>query len=170
MRILLVIVGGLALVIAVAVVTGLLLPKRHRASRSATFRAPAEKIYALISGPQTWRPDVFKEERVADPRGREMRRETTRNKETIMYELLDATAPTGLTRRIATPNLPYSGSWRFALQPAGGGTLVRITEDGEVYNPIFRFVSRFIMGHTSSIDAYLRALGGATGEEIQIGD
>jgi hypothetical protein len=44
---------------------------------------------------------------------------------------------------------------------------VRITEDGEVYNPIFRFMSRFVFGHTHTMDAYLRALGKATGQEVK---
>jgi hypothetical protein len=38
------------------------------------------------------------------------------------------------------------------------GSELRITEEGEVYNPIFRFVSRFIMGHTATIDSYLSAV------------
>ena len=46
--------------------------------------------------------------------------------------------------------------------------MVRITEDGEVYNPIFRFVSRFVFGQTRMLDAYLRALGQATGQQIEI--
>jgi hypothetical protein len=46
------------------------------------------------------------------------------------------------------------------------GTSVRITEDGEVYNPVFRFVTRFILGETATIDAYLRAMGKATGQDV----
>ena len=42
---------------------------------------------------------------------------------------------------------------------------VTITERGSVRNPLFRFVSRFIMGHTASIDLYLRALGEHFGSE-----
>ena len=42
---------------------------------------------------------------------------------------------------------------------------VTITERGWVSNPIFRFVSRFVMGHTSTLDAYLRALGKHFGSE-----
>ncbi|HMA23731.1 MAG TPA: hypothetical protein VKP00_07045, partial [Gemmatimonadaceae bacterium] len=42
---------------------------------------------------------------------------------------------------------------------------VTIVERGSVYNPLFRFVSRFFMGHTATIDAYLRALGKRFGEE-----
>jgi hypothetical protein len=85
----------------------------------------------------------------------------------MTYELLAINPPHSIERRIATPNLPYSGSWTFVLTPASNGTDVRITEDGEVYNPIFRFVTRFIMGETATIDAYLRAMGKATGQEVQ---
>ena len=45
---------------------------------------------------------------------------------------------------------------------------MRITEDGEVYNPVFRFVSRAVMGHTAMLDAYLKALGKAVGQEARI--
>ena len=34
-----------------------------------------------------------------------------------------------------------------------------ITENGEVYNPLFRFMSRFVFGHTATIDKYLEDLG-----------
>jgi hypothetical protein len=39
--------------------------------------------------------------------------------------------------------------------------MLRITEDGEVYNPVFRFVSRFVMGHTATMDKYLADVGKA---------
>jgi hypothetical protein len=39
---------------------------------------------------------------------------------------------------------------------------------GKVYNPVFRFVSRFILGHTQAMDAYLKALGKAVGEEVEL--
>ena len=52
------------------------------------------------------------------------------------------------------------------LAADGEGTLLTITERGEVYNPIFRFVSKFLMGQTKSMDEYLRALGRKFGEEV----
>ncbi len=97
-------------------------------------------------------------------------RETTRNGETITYELLDRMPPRSVKRRIATENLPYSGTWTYSLQARDGMTIVQITEDGQVYNPVFRFVSRFILGHTRTMDAYLRALGKATGQEVEVKD
>ena len=164
MKIVLLIVGVLALLIAAVVITGALLPKRHVVTRSARFHASPEQLFALITGPQTWRPDVAQCEEVQDSSGRRMQRETSRRNEVITYELLDSDPPRSIRRRIATPNLPYSGSWTFVLEPSTDGATVRITEDGEVYNPIFRFVSRFILGQTASLDAYLKAMGKATGQ------
>jgi hypothetical protein len=67
-------------------------------------------------------------------------------------------APQQFVSRIADPNLPFGGTWTIDLKPEGAGTRVTITEHGEVYNPIFRFMSRFVFGHTATIDAYLTAL------------
>ena len=167
MRILLIVAGVIVLLIFCVVLIGLLLPKAHTASRAASYKATPERLFAFISGPQNWRPDVTRYEVVADPAGRDLVRETTRNGETVTYEILDRRPPQSIKRRIATENLPYSGTWTYTLRPDSGGTIIRITENGEVYNPVFRFVSRFIIGHTRSMDAYLRALGKATGEEIQ---
>jgi hypothetical protein len=42
---------------------------------------------------------------------------------------------------------------------------VTITERGVVYNPIFRFVSRFLMGYTATMKTYLNALARRFGGE-----
>ncbi len=166
MKIALTIVGVLMLLIAVVVVIGALLPKRHVSTRTAQFNASAEQLFALVEGTQTWRPDVAKCEEMTDGRGRRLQRETSVRGETITYELQDMNPPHSLVRRIATPNLPYSGSWSFVFAPAGEGTRVRITEDGEVHNPIFRFAMRFVLGETATLDAYLKAMGKATGQDV----
>jgi hypothetical protein len=164
------VVAGIVLLVLAVVVIGSLLPKRHVVSRSASYRATPEHLFSLIAGRQNWRPDVLNYEAVPGDRGREFMRETTRDGETITYELLDRTPPKSLKRRIATDNLPYSGTWTYSLQPDGEITTVRITEDGQVYNPVFRFISRFVLGHTRTMDAYLRALGKATGQEVEVKD
>ena len=58
----------------------------------------------------------------------------------------------------------------YVLESNGGNTRVRITEDGQVYNPMFRFMSRVVVGQTRTIDTYLRALGKAIGQEGKIKD
>jgi hypothetical protein len=169
MKIALIVAGVLVLLVLVVVGIGALLPKRHVVSRSAVLKASPEKLYALIAGDQSWRPDVKACELFTEG-GRQFQRETSKHGETMLYELEDAKPPVAIVRRIATENLPFGGSWSFAIEPVSGGTRVRITEDGEVYNPFFRFVSKFIIGETATQDAYLKAMGKATGEDVEIGD
>jgi hypothetical protein len=170
MRIAFIVVGVLVLLVAGVVVVGSLLPKRHVVARSAVFKASAEKLFALIAGNQDWRPDVKSCELITGEDGRQFQRETSKHGDTILYELQESRPPLSIERRIATQNLPYGGTWSFALEPANVGTRVRITEDGEVYNPVFRFVSKFVLGQTATEDAYLKAMGKATGEDVQPGD
>lgn len=162
MTILMFAVAAVILAVVVVVVVGSRLPRRHTTSRVARFRSAPGPLYALIAGPQTWRPDVRQFEDVSAG-GRQLQRETTGDG-AITYELLDCVPPRSLKRRIATEGLPFSGTWSVSLEESGGGTLVRITEDGEVTNPVFRFVSRFVLGHTRTIDGYLQALAHAVGE------
>lgn len=171
MKIALLVVIGAAMLSACVVIIGLLLPKGHVVSRSASFHATPDKLFSLIDGSQAWRPDVVRYETVPDAAGKKLVSETTRNGETITYELVNRVPPVSLTRRIATKNLPYSGEWTFSLQPSGATTtIVRITERGEVYNPVFRFMSRFVLGNTRTIDAYLQALEKALEQTIEIHD
>jgi hypothetical protein len=167
MKIALTILGLLVLAVILVIAIGAMLPKAHTASRSARYSASPEQLFALIAGPQSWRPDVLESSEFTDADGRRFEKETTRDKRTMTYELLGIDAPRSIQRRIATQNLPFGGTWTFSLQPTDAGTTVRITEAGEVYNPFFRFVSRFILGYTRTLDGYLSALGKATGQEIQ---
>ena len=44
---------------------------------------------------------------------------------------------------------------------------VTLTEAGEIYNPIFRFMARFVFGYSGTIEAYLKALHAKFGETAE---
>jgi hypothetical protein len=167
-KIILIGVCFLAVLILIPVVVGMALPKAHNASRSAVFKCTPERLFAIIDGPQTWRSNVKKYEPLASPNGRRQWRETDAHGRAITYEAVERQAPSLLKTQIITANLPYSGNWTLNLNPMNGSTVVRITEEGEVYNPVFRFISRFVIGQTRTIETYLRDLGTATGQQIEI--
>ena len=77
---------------------------------------------------------------------------------TIAFEAQESEPPRRLVTRITDKTLPFGGAWTFTLQPVDGGTKLTITENGEVYNPLFRVMSRFVFGHTATIDRYLTDL------------
>jgi hypothetical protein len=163
--VLIVMAAVIGLVMLVAII-GLLLPKAHRATQMARFNQPPEAIFAAITGPQDWR-GVTKVELPPENGVRRWREDSGRW--SITFEEVESDLPTLYRSRIADPNLPFSGTWTWEIAPAeGGGCTCRITEEGEVKNPIFRFVSRFIMGYTKTIDTYLENLGKKFNQPITI--
>jgi hypothetical protein len=71
-------------------------------------------------------------------------------------------------RTIADPSLPFGGKWVYDVAPDGSGSTLTITEDGKVYNPIFRFVSRYFMNQAGTIETVMRDLAKHFGEEPRI--
>jgi len=162
--IVLAIVGALILTI---VVVGLLLPIKHRASREATYNRPAAEVFRVIATPTdfpAWRTGVTKVDVLPARDGKPSWREFGKDG-TILFEVERSVPDTALVTRIADRSLPFGGTWTYTLLPKGDSTTLRIVEDGEVYNPVFRFVSRFVMGHTATIDRYLGDLGKRLGDK-----
>jgi uncharacterized protein YndB with AHSA1/START domain len=161
MRYLLIFGGAVAVVAALVLVAGWILPVAHRATREASYNAPPEDVYKLITNVSAfpeWRPSVKKVEMLPPSNGHARFREIGKNG-SILYEIDSLAANRLLVTRIADRSLPFGGKWTYELIPNGVSTTLRITEDGEVYNPIFRFVSRFVFGHSATIDQYLGDAG-----------
>jgi len=156
--------GVLVLLVLLVAAVGAMLPQSHRATRRARFRQPPEAVFAVLSGPPDWRAGVKAYGNSADGRWWE---EDSHGKK-ITYELVENRPPVRRAIRIADRNLPFGGTWTFDIAPESGGSTLRITEDGEIYNVIFRFVSRFVLGYTASIESHFRDLGRKFGETVQI--
>ena len=156
---------GLGLVV---VIVGYLLPVRHEATVSATIPAVPDVVWAVLTDPASypsWRGDVTSVELLPTDSGHVAWREQGRNG-AIAFVVEQAERPTRLVTRITDKSLPFGGRWEYFVSGDGTGSRVRITEHGEVYNPVFRFVSRFIMGHSATASAYLEALGARFGATV----
>lgn len=122
---------ALAAVVFVVAAVGALLPVKHSASRTAHVALPPDRLYKLLT-----------EIEFGDVPVRTERQEP----------------PSLLVTRVDPSNKSFGGTWTFRIAPAAGGSELTITEDGEVYNVIFRFMSRFVLGHHATMDAYLKNL------------
>ncbi len=162
-------IAVLAAIAMGVVVAGMSLPQNHVAVRTTHLSAPPETVWALISNAAefpSWRSNVDSVE-VIKTGALPVWREISKG-ERMTYEAVVFQAPTHMVTRITDKGLPFGGSWDFQLTPdRTTGTRLTITENGEVYNPIFRFVSRFIMGHTAAIDRYLADLAKKTGDSYK---
>ncbi len=150
------ILGGILVCITLV---GAALPVEHTATRCASFKATPQQVWNVISGPPTWRPEVTRYEELPARDGHRRWIEYGKADSKMTYEVVEADPPRKLVTRIADPHLPFGGTWTYEIAPAAdGGATLTITEDGEVYNPIFRFMSRYVMGYAATMDRYLQAL------------
>jgi uncharacterized protein YndB with AHSA1/START domain len=122
-----------------------------------TFAATPQDVYDLIADieayPQWW-TDIESVEMLPSADGRVRFRQHS-NGESISMEVTDAVPPARFVTRIADPDQPFGGTWTFEITPENTATRLTITERGEVYDPLFRFMSRFVFGHTGTIDSFL---------------
>jgi uncharacterized protein YndB with AHSA1/START domain len=151
------IVGGSLLgVVLLITLIGLLLPKSHTASVAKHYEAPPAAVWSLITQRDrfaSWRSDLRSVEQLPATDGNVRWKEQTKY-DAVTMEVTEAVPEQRLVTRIADEGLPFGGTWTFELGKDGAGTLLTITERGEVYNPIFRFVSRFVMGHTATMEKF----------------
>ena len=156
MKWILIVVASLAALIGIAALVGSRLPRAHRASREQRLPASSEAIWSAITDVEAfpaWRRDVKRVQRLPDRDGLPVWIEEGRSgKITFAVERLER--PRLLVARIADPDLPFGGTWTYEVTPDQS----RITEDGEIYNPLFRFMARFIFGHEGTIASYLSDL------------
>ena len=162
-----VLVAAVALLAGIVAIIGSRLPKSHVASRSILLHQAPQNVYRVIrdvGSTPAWRPDVKRVEVEPQQAGPLHFREVGKNG-TVNYELTEDVPAERMVTRIRDTDLGYSGQWTYVLAPENGGARVTIREDGEVSNVLFRFMSRYVFGHTATIDSYLTALAKHFGED-----
>jgi uncharacterized protein YndB with AHSA1/START domain len=159
-RVMILVAGAIAVLILLVVAIGYALPQSHVASREATYASPPETVFGALRDVErypTWRTDVRAVEVLSRTPASRWREHGSNG--TITFEIQEAQPPRRLVSRIADTSLAFGGSWTYVLSPHGSGTRLSITEHGEVYNPVFRFMSRFVFGHTATMEKFLADLG-----------
>ena len=135
---------------------GMLLPKEHRASRTVVYSATPDAVFAAITDFERfpeWRSDVKTVEILSNDGGFTRFREVGKNG-AVIYRVEAREPGSKLVTRIDDPSLPFGGSWTLLVRPVAGGTELTITEDGEIYNPMFRVMSKLVFSPYATIDTY----------------
>ena len=137
-----VIIIGLAALAGVIAGIGATLPRAHRASRTLRVkRTPAEVWPVLLQATQS---------------------------SDVPVDVLESQPPHRLVTRVTEKEQNFGGTWTIVVAPQPAGTDLTITEDGWVANPIFRFVSRFIIGHHATMDGMLKKIAADLNENAAL--
>ena len=135
--------------------------------------APPESVYAAIADVEhatSWRSGLQKVEVLSrNP----MRWRETAEWGTITFVRDEDVPPQRLVARIADESEGFGGTWTYevAASPDRKQSTVTITENGTVSNPVFRFLSKFVFGHYTSLETYAGDLAkrfGGSAEPVRL--
>jgi hypothetical protein len=127
------VVVGILLVVGLMFLVGSLLPREHVASESRIFNASADKLFDLMISLQ--------------------------DESEVKTRVIEEVRPTKrVTEVIEEPGAAFGGTWTLVLEPIANDTRLTITENGRVYNPLFRFLSQFAFGHHATIRQFMKDL------------
>ena len=163
------IVLALGAVVVVIALLGGRLPVGHVASRSVVIGESTDEVFKTITdfgSAPSWRSGLKNVTVTTDSTTGKRRVTEQSSTGTTTMEVERLVPPNRLVMRIVGEDLPYGGAWAYALEPQGNATRITITEHGEVYNSIFRFISNYIIGHNGTMDTYLADLGRKFGSEV----
>jgi hypothetical protein len=129
-------------VIAVIAAIGATLPRDHVATRSLALRRPAEEVWPAIM-------------QATAASG-------------VPVDVVESDPPRRQVTRVKDTEKNFGGTWTITITPSPGGSTLTISEDGWVSNPVFRFVSRYVMGHHATMDGMLKEVAKKFGEQPEL--
>lgn len=151
---------------ALVVVAGLAVPESHVATSHAVYNRTPDEVWALVSdlaAAPEWRRGIEDMERV--PGRAEVWREKGRFGE-MTYEVERVPGSRRMVMRIVDHG-SFGGSWTYHVDEHPAGATVTITETGEIRNPVFRALARYVLGYHGTMDEYLRSLGERFGQAVE---
>ena len=131
------IVVALVSVVGVIGLMGFFLPVGHEASRSLDINTPPDRAFALLADVDNylkWWSGA-----------------------TVKSEVVERVPPSKIVTRVVGET-QFGGTWTIDITPIESGSRITITERGEVYNVVFRTLSRFVFGHTATMESCLEAV------------
>jgi hypothetical protein len=142
MKWILIAIAALGAVLALVAILGATLPRNHVASRSLAVRRSPEEIWPAIM-------------------------QATASSG-VPIDVIESDPPRRQVTRVKDTEKMFGGTWTITITPTVTGGTLKITEDGWVGNPIFRFVSRYVMGHHATMDGMLKKVAKQFGEEPEL--
>ncbi len=142
------------ILVALVYFVGFFLPKGHTAQGDIVINAPVDSVWSAIvsiDNYTNWRNDLKDVEIVDEDTWVEVGPKDDK----ITFSITEQNPPNRLVVVIDDDGLPFGGEWVYELtEQNDGSTKLSITENGEVYNPIFRFMSYFFLDPTASLKGF----------------
>jgi hypothetical protein len=168
---LLILTGIPVVLLVVAIVVGMRLPKTHQAASRIRLPLPPEKIWEIITDIEafpSWRPGLRGVERAPDIGGKLSWFEVCGKKAKVQFRVVEMRPPHRLVTALVGDHLPLKGSWIYELErDEADHTILTITECDRIFHPVFRFFARYVLAYHGVMDVFLLALARAIGSSAR---
>jgi uncharacterized protein YndB with AHSA1/START domain len=158
-------------IVALAYGAGYFLPAKHTASRSVELKATPETVFntvADIKNALSWRTSLQEIKMLPASDGMESWTEVQKGGDTISFRMKSKTPPSRIEIEVINDS-NFGGVWVGTFEPtASGGTRVTFTENGEIYNPLFRTMAKLFFDMGATLEQYLGELSRKLGENPPI--
>jgi uncharacterized membrane protein len=162
-RVVVSIIALIAVVGAIAYADGAKQPINHSTTVEGNVSAPPAKVFGFITNvadAPSWRHDVKAVQVLPPESGQDHWIEDLGHGVTMNF-LATGTEPVSADgtamRKVLLKDPSYGGTWTYVLSPGSspGETHLKITEDGYINPPIYRFMMAHIFGMTKNLDQYM---------------
>jgi len=157
-----------AALVGLAYAVGMTLPRDHSATSRATLATPRQDVWAAIvdvTAQPSWRT-ALESVTVEDATPQTMRWTEHGDYGDIPLRMVERVEPSRLVVVIDSDDLPFGGRWIYQLDEVDAGTRIAITEEGSVYNPVFRVMSSLFMSQHETLDHFLTDLGSHFSQQV----
>lgn len=123
-------------------------PERHTATIKFSLPKPRTVVWAALTdyaAMPSWWPAVRAVRLETRANGEAIAWNTDTHGQEIGFRTKEERAPALLVREIVGDDLPFGGTWTYALADDGAGTSVTLTEDGFIKPPLFRGIAKFFL-------------------------
>ena len=139
-------IASLIVLVAMVALVGSRLPREHTATRTLKVRRTPQEIWPVFTAVTA--------------------------ASSVPVDIVEQDPPRRIVTRVKPTEKMFGGTWTCVITPAPPSagsekaeSTLTITEDGWVANPIFRFMSRFVIGHHATMDATLKEVAAKLNEQ-----
>jgi hypothetical protein len=153
--IILLIAGGIAVY-----ADGAIQPVDHSVSLSGVVEAPQQKVFGLITDvahAADWRPAVKSVTVLKEDNNRDHWVEHLGYGQFMTFLATRTESPSRRDVVLDDSKASYGGSWTYELSPgpSPNTTTLKITENGFIRPPVYRFLMRHVLGLNHNLDQYM---------------
>ncbi|MEO0552200.1 MAG: polyketide cyclase [Bacteroidota bacterium] len=154
MKWLLIIIGVLALLVLIVFLVGKLLPVKHTAFQEKQFTTDISSLWSALRNFEDypkWRSTL----KTLTVINEKQWQETDSRGDIITFGIIEEISEAKMAVKILSDDLPFGGTWVYELTEGNGAVTLKITENGEVYSPIYRFIGYFFLDQSATIKQYM---------------